>query len=265
VSVKHGYSESFQTQHGLNPELVRKDVTSILTRWAARQAERVVCISSALQTFLTRSGLVPADKAVTIPYGFDFSGVPSLEPRGSLRFGNPQIVVPGRVVPVKQHHLLIEVLPALMTEFPTMSVVMVGGGPLLNSLRARTVALRLGDRVRWEGFRPNMHDYLRDSDLVVIPSAAEGFGLVVLEAWYQGKPVVAFDVPALNEIVESGVDGELVPPFDQGSLVETLRRLLSSAALRQVQGDAGQRKQVERYGLRAMTTATVEVMRPSAA
>ena len=74
--------------------------------------------------------------------------------------------------------------------------------------------LNITSHIRWEGFKSNIHDYIRDSDLMVLPSSAEGFGLVILEAWQHLKPVIAFDVPAPNEIISDKVNGRLVTAFD---------------------------------------------------
>ena len=261
LSVKHGYSDSYQTRHGLDPAYLKIDAMSILTRWAGRHADRVVCISSALQCFLVNGKLIAASKSTSIPYGFDFSNAPSVVEAGGVRFGTPQIVVPGRIVPVKQHQLLIRVLPDLIREFPNLSVVMIGAGPLLEDLKRSTEVLGLSAHVHWEGFRGNVHDYIRDSDLMVVPSAAEGFGLVVLEAWYHSKPVVAFDVPAINEIIESGADGELVEPFDTTQLLGTLKNLLSSPERLRVLGKTGKEKLAKKYGIAAMTDRTISAMR----
>ena len=259
LSVKHGYSDSYQTRHGLDPTHLRPDLMSLLTRWAGRHADRVVCISSGLESFLVRGKLIKSNKAMAIPYGFDFSNACNTVKADGVRFGNPQIVVAGRVVPVKQHHLLISILPHLVRDFPNLSVVMVGAGPLLDDLRRTTNELGLSAHVHWEGFRNNMHDYIRDSDLMVIPSSAEGFGLVVLEAWHHGKPVVAFDVPAINEIVESGVDGELIVPFDTGHLLQALKKLLASPDRMHALGAAGQDKQIRYYGIATMCERMVSL------
>lgn len=259
LSVKHGYSDSYQTAHGLDPSFLKPDLMAWLTRWAASQSDCVISISAALGDFLVKGKLVAETKSRVVPYGFDFVHAPSLVPPGAVRFGTPQIVVPGRVVAVKQHHLLISILPELVEAFPALSVVMVGAGPLLDQLKENCDSIGLSKHVRWEGFRGNMHDYLRDSDLAVIPSAAEGFGLVVLEAWHHAKPVVAFDVPALNEIVNSDVDGILIPPFDKLRLLKSLKALLADPLKMQSIGSAGKKKQIYTYGLDAMCAATIGV------
>jgi len=259
ISVKHGYSESFQTKHGLNPDNIQNDKMSFLTRWAAKSANRVVNISQALEDFHVKGRLITKEKALTIPYGFDFSNAITIEKHGNLRYGNPQIIVAGRIVPVKQHNMLIEILPELIKEYPKISVVMVGDGPLLEILKKRTDELGLSNHVHWEGFRKNIHDYIRDSDIMVIPSAAEGFGLVVLEAWYHAKPVVAFNVPAINEIITPGEDGILIDPFDTNKLLLSLKELLSSPDKIKKLGETGRKKQDEVYGLHEMTKKTISV------
>lgn len=258
VSVKHGYSEKFQTKHGLNADHLGFDLMSFLTNWAGRYSNKVVCISKALEEFLIQGSLISKDKIITIPYGFDFSGAKTEVPVGGVRFGDPQIVVAGRVVPVKQHHLLIQILPELVKVFPRLSVVMVGAGPLLEGLEKLTTDLGLSSHVRWEGFRENIHDYIRDSDLMVLPSAGEGFGLVVLESWYHGKPVVAFDVPAINEVIETGVDGVLVEPFSVELLKNTLINSISNKRLLSNLGENGKHKQSDVYSLKAMLESTID-------
>jgi glycosyltransferase involved in cell wall biosynthesis len=261
LSVKHGYFESYMTRHGLDPAYLRTDLMSLLTRWSAAHADGVIAISSALRSFLVKGRLVEDAKTTTIPHGFDFSRVSSEVGPDQLRFGTPQILVPGRVVPVKQHRLLVRILPQLVRDFPAISIVIVGDGPLVAELQREVGGLGLTERVRWEGFRENMHDYIRDSDLILVLSAAEGFGLVVLEAWHHRKPVIAFDVPAINEIIESGVDGELIAPFDTDQLLAKLQVLLRDPARMQALGDAGKRKQIESYGLSAMCERTIGVYR----
>lgn len=261
LSVKHGYSEQYQTRHGLDPAHLRTDLMAVLTRWAGKHADRVISISDALNRFMTKGGLISADKGLAIPYGFDFAHVTTAVAPGGLRFGSPQIVVAGRVVPVKQHHLLLKILPALIKQFPDLAVVMVGAGPLLEDMKKMSDELGLTKHVHWEGFRTNMHDYIRDSDLMVIPSAAEGFGLVVLEAWHHAKPVVAFDVPAINEIIDDGVNGILVQPFNESRLLTSLSQLIGSSENMRNMGTAGRNKQQEHYRVNKMVDRTLAQMK----
>lgn len=259
VSVKHGYSEGYQLRHGFDPAHLRLDRFSMLTRLAATQADRVVAISHGLARLLSDGGLVPASKLSVIPYGFSFEDAISAITPGGARTGNPQIVTVGRLVPVKQHELLIRTLPGLAKRFPQVKLVIIGSGPEEGRLRRIAEELGVSGHIEWTGFVRNIHDYLRDSDLFVFPSRAEGFGAVTLEAWYNHLPVIAFDVPAQNEIIRDGFDGFLVKPFDTDRLGQCILRLLDDPELRRRLGRNGRASYEERYTVDVMVRNTVEL------
>ena len=259
VSVKHGYEEAYQTRHGLDPSHVRLSLSFLAHRGSARYADAVISISSALASFYVMTNMVHQDKMLTIPYGFDFSKIKSDPTLEKYRFSPLQLVVVGRLVPVKQHHVFLPVLAKLVEKFSTLSVVMVGDGPCREALLLQTKHLNLCQHVHWVGFKNNAHDYIQGSDLMVVPSSAEGFGLVVLEGWYHKKTVVAFDVPALNEIIVSEKDGILVKPFNTDELFDALCHLLENDERRQELGAAGHKKLLNDYTLESMIERTIAV------
>ncbi len=257
VSTKHGYSDAFQSAHGFDSTKVRLDALSAVTWGAARYADAVVSISNGLAKFLTESRLVARAKSRAIPYGFDFSDAPSVAPPGALRLGLPQIVSVSRLVPVKQLDVLIDAIARLAPEFPQLHLVLVGDGPLRGSLEQHARGLGVADRVAFVGFKPNVLDYIRDSDVFALSSAAEGFGRVILEAWWHAKPVVCFDVPAPNEIITDDHDGLLVPPRDPSAFAEALRRLLQEPQLARRLGENGRRTYDENYRIAIMANRTI--------
>jgi glycosyltransferase involved in cell wall biosynthesis len=261
ISTKHGYSEHYQLQHGFDPTYLRWDLFSALTRVAGIQADKVVAISRGLGHLLTSSGLIRNDKLCVIPYGFSFDDAVSKLPPGTARFGRPQIITVGRLVPVKQHSLLLSVLPRLVEHFPNLKLIVVGDGPEEPALRALADELGITQNVLWTGFVSNVHDYLRDSDVFVFPSRAEGFGAVTLEAWYNRLPIIAFDVPAQNEIINNSVDGFLIDPFDTESLHAHILTLLEDDDLRHEIAREGRRSYEERYTLDVMVRNTVDLYR----
>lgn len=257
VSGKHGYSESYQAAHGFDPAYLKHDTFSLITRIAGLFANRIFCISDGLRNLLVSGGLVGAAKTVTIHYGFDFEDAPRwLEP-GQGRFGTPQIVVVARLVAVKQHELLLDCLPGLTASFPDLKVVMIGDGPLRETLTTRAEKLGIAEHVEWLGFQRNVHDYIRDSDILVLPSAAEGFGLVILEAWYNRTPVVAFDVPALNEIISHESNGLLIRPFDKAACEKSLLLLFADSERISNMGEEGFREYRAKYSRNALVMKTL--------
>jgi glycosyltransferase involved in cell wall biosynthesis len=255
-STKHGYNDRYQAAHGFDPRFVRRDAFYLAQRWSNRRADHIIAISAGLRDLAVGARLAPAAKVTVVPYGFDYSGV-CYHDRGPYRFGDRQLLVLGRLVAVKGHRFALAALARLVAAFPDIVLVFVGAGPLEAALQREVAARGLARHVRFEGFRPDAHDYLRASDVVLVPSTAEGLGAVVLEAWHHGKPVVAFDVPALNELVADGRDGYLVPPFDTAVLADRIDALLRDAALRARMGAAGRVKVARDYSVARMVDATL--------
>ncbi len=94
---------------------------------------------------------------------------------------------------------------------------------------------------------PEKRDLLAAADVLVMPSRTDSFGIVYLEAWAQGRPVVGSTAWGMRDVIAEGVDGFLAPFGDSSALAETLLRLLRDPALRARLGDAGRRKVLERY------------------
>lgn len=90
-------------------------------------------------------------------------------------------------------------------------------------------------------------DLWRETDLFVMPTRGEAFGMVFQEAAAAGVPAIGTAINAVPELIEDGVTGLLVPPGDVGALADALRRLVDSADARRVMGQAA-RARIERLG-----------------
>jgi glycosyltransferase involved in cell wall biosynthesis len=133
----------------------------------------------------------------------------------------------GRLVPFKRVDLLLRAV-AKLPRTADVEVVVVGDGPLKRELAALAEKLRLGDVVRFTGFRSDIGSVLSVADVLVQPSADEPFGLAVLEAAaYGALPVVFADSGGALEVLPD--DGLIVDDVD--CLAETLEALKTSAAL----------------------------------
>ena len=95
-----------------------------------------------------------------------------------------------------------------------------------------------------------MADTLRDTDIFVLPSFAEGVPVVLMEAMAAEVPVVATRIAGIPELVEDGVSGRLVPPGDAEALGAALRSLLDDADLRARMGAAGRQKVTDDFDIR---------------
>ena len=88
---------------------------------------------------------------------------------------------------------------------------------------------------------------INSADVCVHPSIREAFGLAVAEEMACARPVVAFDVDAMHEIIDDGVNGLLVQPNDQNSLTGSILKLLGDSQLSKRLGDAARAKVVAKF------------------
>lgn len=257
VSVKHGYDETFQKLHGFNPDFLKKDLFYIISKFSNKYINYSASISDGLTNLLQKGGIVSQNKIETIYYGFDFSDIKINQNSKDLRFSDNQIVIVSRLVPVKQHHLVIDIIPEIKKEIPDIKLVIVGTGSEKENLEKQVKALGVEESVVFTGFKSNIHDYMYHSDIKILPSSAEGFGAVILEAWYNNIPVITFDIPAPNEIITNGFDGFLIPPFDKEVLKEKIIFLLKNKDFAQEIGKNGNHTAKTKFALNTMLDKTI--------
>ena len=184
----------------------------------------------------------PRDRASVIPYGVDieaFSPNPELG-RGwrdklGVPDGAPLVLGVGRMVTKKGFHVLLEILPRLLGDFPRAHFCLAGEGDLLEAFRERTS--QWPDRVHLPGIvlRDKLPDLYRAADIFVLPAVhdaqgnVDGLPNVILEAMASGLPVVASGISGIPQAVEDGVNGALVEEQNPERLGVALAGLLASA------------------------------------
>lgn len=126
-------------------------------------------------------------------------------------------------------------------------LLMVGDGPERPAVEAQVRNLKIGEKVRFLGVRHDVLRWMKQSDVAVVPSGAESFGLSALEALACGVPVVATRVGGLPDVVREGETGLLAEVGDVDALAAHLRRLAHSPDLRTALGRRGRRDALERF------------------
>ncbi len=146
-----------------------------------------------------------------------------------------RIISVGNVVRRKGLHTLLAALARLGRDDWQLTVIgsLTMEPAYVAGLRAFMHTHDLTDRVAFCGAVPNeeIAPYLAASDLFVMVSQYEGFGMVYLEALAAGLPVIASTAGAAGEIVRHEQEGFLLPPEDPAALADLLRRLLSNPAV----------------------------------
>lgn len=144
------------------------------------------------------------------------------------------LVTPGRFVPVKGQRYLIDALARLPLEIAgrRLRLLMVGDGPLEDTLRQQAADLGVSDRVVWCGWQQDPAPFLTLADAIVFPSRdRETFGNVILEAWSYGRPLVTTAFRGAREIARHGEDSYVVPCEDPPALARGIEAVLQDPQL----------------------------------
>jgi phosphatidylinositol alpha-1,6-mannosyltransferase len=149
----------------------------------------------------------------------------------------------------KGWHNVIRALPAVLREFPDVEYVIVGDGPLREELKMLAEHSGVGQNVRFSGWlgEEELAKAYGQSDVFVMPSSGEGFGIVFLEAWLHGLPVIAGNRDAATDLVTPFVDGVLVDPDSPTEIASAVLRLLRDPEAAQRMGLNGYRRAVKEY------------------
>lgn len=227
---------------GSDAKLAGGGVVAKVNRWVWRSVGVNIAVSEDIAQALRTSG-VPDRQVKVVPNGVSGRFRP-LDPAGArTQLGLPPtsfiILYAGLLVPIKGLDILVAALAEL--EAPDWRCVLVGDGPLADSLVELGRAAGLGDRLHLAGRRPSdeMPIWLSAADVLVLPSHSEGRPNVVLEAQACATPVVATRVGGTPELVEDGRTGLLVNPGDAAALKNAIDRLAGSAGSRREMGLRG--------------------------
>jgi glycosyltransferase involved in cell wall biosynthesis len=150
----------------------------------------------------------------------------------------------GRLDPVKRVPDLLEAVRYLAGR---VELHVYGDGADRPRVESEIAWLGIEHLVTLHGAVPGPHDALRRIRLLVLPSAAEGFGLVLIEAMAAGVPVVATNVAGIRDVVRDGETGLLVPPESPERLAEAIARVIDDADLRRRFAAAGQSEVARRF------------------
>jgi N-acetyl-alpha-D-glucosaminyl L-malate synthase BshA len=132
--------------------------------------------------------------------------------------------------PIKRVTDVIRIFAAVRTHMP-VRLELVGDGPERSRVEALVHELNLQDIVRFRGELDDLVEVYGTSDVFLLPSESESFGLAALEAMACGVPVVASDVGGLPEVVTEGETGFLAAVGDVAAMAEKVEQLLSDERL----------------------------------
>ena len=244
------YLPVITTLHGTDITLVGADRSYLpITRYGIVQSDGVTAISHYLKEATKET--FQFDDIEVIPNFVcqsEYARHPVEELRATLApAGEPLLVHVSNFRPVKRPVDCVEILARVLKKGIATRLVMVGDGSERTNVEHRARCLKVDDKITFVGKQPKIVDYLSASDVLLLPSEQESFGLAALEAMACEVPVVASRVGGLPEVVTDGETGFLSDVGDVEKMAEDAERLLGNPDLRQQMGKRARESAISRY------------------
>jgi glycosyltransferase involved in cell wall biosynthesis len=207
-------------------------------RYMLHRTDAIVAISAFTVKRLREWAVIAGDRISLVPNAIDLSaytpgdGDEQLRRKLGLDSG-PILLTLGRMDAAeraKGFDEVLEVLPSLLEDFPTLTYCLAGDGTDRARLEQKAQKLGVREQTVFTGYVPEEQklDLYRLADLFVMPSRLEGFGYVFLEALATGIPVVASSVDGSREAVRGGAWGSLADPNNRDEVLNAIRSGLTN-------------------------------------
>jgi len=197
-------------------------------------------VSPAMRDLCVKAGVGAPERHHVVPSGFELSlfrnaTVPE-DWRELLRLApddpRPPIVAMLAVFEARKRHLeCLERLPRILARFPEARFVLAGDGRLRNDIEARIEALGIERNVVLTGFHPHPEQLIALADICLLASAREGLPRVLMQYLAGGRPVIATDLPCIDDVLRHDVNG-LIVRSDLDGLADAVVALLDDPARR---------------------------------
>ena len=201
---------------------------------ACFHADQIICVSGFLADEIEKIYAVPHDKVHVVPNGVNYHAFDGFIDPAAIKaeYGiapmAPTVFAAGRMSLQKGMDMLVESIPMVIASYPETKFVISGSGPEKDRVVTIAKELQLTDSIIFLDTLPRHKyiDLMRAVDVVAVPSRNEPFGIVILEAWAAGKPVVATTAGGPREFVWHNINGFLVDA-NPGGLAHGLGSLLA--------------------------------------
>ena len=244
------YVPVITTLHGTDITLVGADRSYLpITRYALQQSDGVTAVSRFLKKATIET--FDFDDVEVIPNFICPSHYKKLDDsplRNELAPNGEKLLVHvSNFRPVKRAIDCVEILAKVKEQFPNVRLVMVGDGPERAAVKHRAKVLGIEEDAIFVGKKANIADYLGVSDIFLLPSELESFGLAALEAHACELPVIATRIGGIPEVVNEGESGFLSDIGDVDKMAADTLKLLRDDEMRKTFGIRGREISVQRY------------------
>ena len=167
-----------------------------------------------------------------------------------LETDKAEILFVGRLTAVKGVRVLLQAMEQVRAQNPNVALKIIGDGE--DRAHLEDLAKPLGDAVRFLGYQSQAEvaAAMAAADALVLPSFAEGLPVVLMEALAAATPVICSQVAGVNELVEQGASGFVVPAGDASALAARILELATDPARARAMGARGQQKVQAEFDIR---------------
>lgn len=234
---------------------------SVKNNWLNRYllegvTDKIIANSQATKASLLATGLKIDDKIVVINNGVHAPQKEYLNVNNKL----PVIGAVGRLSPQKGFDILIDTVYVLKHKGVQFILKIAGEGSERAILEAKIQEKGLEDTIELVGFQENVYSFLGGCDIFALSSRYEGFGYVMVEAMFSQLPVVAFNISSAQEIIEHGVTGFLVKPYDINEFSDALQELIQQRGLCAKLGSKGYERAFRDYNFEKSTVRLLNLI-----
>jgi glycosyltransferase involved in cell wall biosynthesis len=226
-----------------------------ICRFLERGTDLSLAVSEGVRQYLLQQLDLSPAKVKVLYNGIDLAHIRRHRERAEMRSAlgiSPDEPVVGIVARLdhwaKGHAELFQALARVRTLYPLRCLV-IGGGRRQAEMTAMAQDLSLMPFINFLGHRDDIPDLLAALDIFVLPSHSEGISRSLLEAMAARLPVVVSDVGGSPEVVQSEINGLIVPVKDPAALAQALLRLLSDPALSERLGLAASQRVAANFSL----------------
>lgn len=202
--------------------------TYAIERAGMHAADRVIAVSNLTRNIVIEKYGVPADKVVTVHNAVRFAENETVAPERGV--SDKIITFLGRITYQKGPDYFVEAAAKVLKRVPNVRFVMAGSGDMMNHIIRRVARLGIADRFHFTGFLrgEDVHRMFQLSDVYVMPSVSEPFGISPLEAMRSNVPVIISKQSGVAEVLDYAVK---VDYWDVDAMADAMYALITYPAL----------------------------------
>lgn len=254
--------------HHVLESRLKRAVYLRLERFINARAEHIIAPAKTVRDILVDWEGVPAEKVSLIHYAQTSDRYDAVLPENVRRVENElgsrhnlALLCVSRLFHRKGHSYLFNAFAQLVRDGLDATLYLLGGGDYRAELEALASRLGISDRVRFLGWRADVFEIMRASDVLVHPSLEDALSQALIEALMLGLPIVATDISGADEILGGGQFGTLVPAGDARALREALRNVIADLPAARAKAAGGCAYLLELMDARRVAAAHVEIYR----